>query len=155
MTPPNDDQETWVHQKLRALPDRRAPKNLIPAVLQKIQAGQRAVWWRRPWLEWPLSLRIASAALFGTALAASYWWQDSFILFIRQSAASGLAHSNLLKAAWTIGTTLLAIAQYLVASVKTPFLVVAGMVALALYLAVVAVGALFCRVASEPIMSEQ
>jgi hypothetical protein len=149
MIEPNKDWETWLHQRLRSLPATRAPKNLIPAVLQKIAARQSSVWWKRPWLEWPLAVQIVSAAVFCGTLATAYWCQDSLILLLRQSAASGLGHWSFLNAAWTITETLLGIAQYLVASIKTPFLMIAGMLALALYLAVVALGALLCRVASE------
>jgi hypothetical protein len=150
MIEPDKDWETWLHQRLRSLPDTRAPKNLIPEVLRKIAASKSRVWWKRPWLEWPAALQIVSASVFAAILTTAYWWQDSAILFVRQSAATELGRWTFLKATWTIAETMLDIGQYLVASITTPFLILAGALALTLYLAVVAIGALFCRVATEP-----
>ncbi len=149
MNEPDKNWEAWLHQKLRALPDTRAPKNLAPSVLRKIAARESVAWWRRPWLEWPAAAQIISGVLFAAPFAAAYFWQDSLMQLLRQAAAAEIGRWVFLKAAWTIGVTLAGIAQSLVASIKTSVLMIAGMVALAIYSAVVAVGALFCRVASE------
>lgn len=148
MSQPNQDWEAWLHGRLRALPDRRAPKNLIPSVLQKIAAIQSPVWWRRPWFEWPVALQVASGVLLAGVLASAFWWQDSAVLFARQSAASWLGHLAFFKVAWAIAQSLLGLAQYLLASIKTTYWIIVATLAGTLYLALVAIGGLFCRVAT-------
>jgi hypothetical protein len=143
----NHDWEEQLSRRLRALPQQRAPGNLIPGVLAKIAARQSPVWWRRPWLEWPRALQISSGLLFAALVACIFWWQDSATLFVRQAATNWLEHWTLFKAAWAIAQTTFAIAQTLIASVKTLYWVIAAFVALVLYFSVIALGGLFCRVA--------
>jgi len=60
----NDDEnpqlEAAVDRELKALPDLRAPRTLLPRVMAVIE--QRAVvpWYRRAWQTWPLPLQAVS-----------------------------------------------------------------------------------------------
>lgn len=62
----NDPLESWASQTLRQLPDRRAPAGLRRRVMAEIQRRQAAPWYTRPWMEWNLAAKLASA----TALPA-------------------------------------------------------------------------------------
>jgi hypothetical protein len=52
--------EELIHRELSKLPQREAPENLIPRVMQAIQARRQLKWWQRPWTHWPVGLQIAS-----------------------------------------------------------------------------------------------
>ena len=65
-----DDLERLVDRELRALPDPRAPRTLLPSILAAIDAGVHpAPWYARPWRTWPAVAQLAFAAA-GVALVA-------------------------------------------------------------------------------------
>lgn len=59
--------EKLIHQNLRALPDRRAPRSLESRVLAAIEARAALPWWQQSFRAWPVAARAAfllvSAAL--------------------------------------------------------------------------------------------
>jgi fatty acid desaturase len=57
--------EHLIHQTLRALPDRKAPRSLESRVLAGIAARQALPWWRQPFAHWPLAVRAAFLVLAG------------------------------------------------------------------------------------------
>jgi hypothetical protein len=59
---PDPELETFIHRRLRELPDLPAPQTLAPRVLAALQARAQA-WWRRAWWDWPLAAQSAFVAL--------------------------------------------------------------------------------------------
>jgi len=57
--------EQLIHQTLRALPDRKAPRSLESRVLAGIAARQALPWWRQSFVHWPLPVRAAFFVLAG------------------------------------------------------------------------------------------
>ena len=57
--------EQLIHQTLRALPDRKAPRALESRVLAGIAAHQARPWWRQSFAHWPLPARAAFLVLAG------------------------------------------------------------------------------------------
>ena len=57
--------EHLIHQTLRALPDRKAPRSLESRVLAGIAARQALPWWRQSFVHWPLPVRAAFFVLAG------------------------------------------------------------------------------------------
>ena len=64
---PHDEQrlEQLIHQTLRTLPDRKAPRTLESRVLAGIAGRQTRSWWRQSFAHWPLPARVAFLALAG------------------------------------------------------------------------------------------
>lgn len=70
MPRPNPEElEKLIHQTLRSLPDRPAPRSLEARVLAAIEARQGLPWWRQSFIHWPLAAR--GAFLLVTALLAA------------------------------------------------------------------------------------
>ena len=66
MKPPDELKlEQFIHQTLRALPDRQAPRTLESRILAGIAARQALPWWRQSFAHWPLPARVAFLALAG------------------------------------------------------------------------------------------
>ena len=63
--------EQLIHQTLRSLPDRKAPRSLESRVLAGIAARQVRPWWRQSFAHWPLAVRGAFLVLAG-GLAAGF-----------------------------------------------------------------------------------
>jgi len=51
--------ERRIHEILRALPNRGAPRALEARVLAELQRHESRPWWRQSYVAWPLSLRGA------------------------------------------------------------------------------------------------
>lgn len=64
------DLESLVDAGLRRLPDPRAPRTLLPRVLEAVE-GTRLPWYARPWVTWPRGWQSASLVALFAALAAS------------------------------------------------------------------------------------
>ena len=66
----NDRQlELAISRELKSLPELAAPASLANRVMAAIESRIRVPWYRRPWVTWPVALRMASLAtmlaLFG------------------------------------------------------------------------------------------
>lgn len=53
------DLENLIHQTLRSLPERRAPRSLEGRVLAAIAARQALPWWKQSFRAWPVAVRGA------------------------------------------------------------------------------------------------
>jgi hypothetical protein len=77
-----EDLEKFIHQTLRALPDRRAPHSLESRVLAALAARAALPWWQQSFARWPLAARVAffigSAGLAKLALMATVWVMAGF-----------------------------------------------------------------------------
>jgi len=59
----NADLERQINRELRALPTPRAPRTLLPRIMAAVEESARRPWYSRAWLEWPMSMQLASAVL--------------------------------------------------------------------------------------------
>ena len=66
-----------LHETLRALPPRRAPRTLELRVLAELERRAALPWWRRSYGHWPLAVRVlfllASAGLVKLAIMVAVW----------------------------------------------------------------------------------
>lgn len=74
MTP--EELEKFIHQNLRSLPARRAPRSLESRVLAAIEQQATIPWYHKSWSYWPAAIRAAFLALAtgvtGAVVAAFY-----------------------------------------------------------------------------------
>ena len=77
-----DNLEKLIHETLRSLPDRRAPRSLESRVLVAIEARASLPWWRQSFARWPVAARCAfvllSAGLVKVTLMVSMWALGGF-----------------------------------------------------------------------------
>jgi hypothetical protein len=68
----HDDLERTLHQLLRELPPRRAPRSIEERVLAEIARRAALPWWRKSFAYWPIAARavflVGSAAVVALAL---------------------------------------------------------------------------------------
>lgn len=69
--------ERAVHQTLRALPPRRAPRTLEQRVFAELERRAALPWWRQSFAHWPLAARavflLASAGLVKLTITVAVW----------------------------------------------------------------------------------
>lgn len=86
MKPSSENQseklERAIHQTLRALPPRRAPRSLEARVFAELARRAALPWWRQSFAHWPLAARavflLASVALVKLTLMAAVWVMSGF-----------------------------------------------------------------------------
>ena len=94
-----------IARELTRLPDISAPSTLIPRVMAVVAKRAAARWYRHPWQNWPLALRLASLALFLSLFAGACYgsWHAVHLAgrapALRQigelASGLGIAHSAL------------------------------------------------------------
>lgn len=74
--------ENFIHQTLRSLPNRPAPRSLEERVLAAIDARASLPWWKQSFGQWPMAARavfiLLSAGLVKLALMATVWALGGF-----------------------------------------------------------------------------
>ena len=74
--------ERAIHQTLRALPPRRAPRSLETRVFAELARRAALSWWRQSFAHWPLPARavflLAAVALVKLTLMAAVWVMAGF-----------------------------------------------------------------------------
>ncbi len=74
---PDEPLARALHQTLRALPPRRAPRTLEARVFAELARRAALPWWRQSFAHWPLPARalflLASAGLVKLAIMAAVW----------------------------------------------------------------------------------
>jgi len=77
-----EELEKLIHQTLRSLPDRRAPRSLETRVLAAIAARAALPWWKQSFAQWPAVARVGflifSAGLIKVGLLAAVWAMAGF-----------------------------------------------------------------------------
>jgi len=74
-----DELERFIHQTLRALPDRKAPGTLEARVLAEVERRAAIPWWHKSWSYWPQMVRAAFLVLCGAlAVVAGLYIQAGF-----------------------------------------------------------------------------
>ncbi|MCX6952078.1 MAG: hypothetical protein NTV51_07915 [Verrucomicrobia bacterium] len=73
----NEKLERAIHQTLRALPPRRAPRTLQARVLAELERRAALPWWRQSFAHWPLAAQavflLATAGLVKLTFLAAGW----------------------------------------------------------------------------------
>jgi hypothetical protein len=85
--------EAAIHRALRSVPDRKAPVGLERRVLSELTRRASLPWWRKSYVHWPSSVRIAFLAT--SAIAAALLVTGLFSLGHSSGAqelAGGVAH---------------------------------------------------------------
>jgi len=139
--------EQQIERELRALPDVPAPRTLIPRVRAALAAGDQRAWWRRPWLTWPVPVRVFSSIVL--ALSAGAVWYGCNVLWDACQGASYVAHASrwfglfalIANSLVTLGRALVVAGQ----SAGQQFLLYGAAVCLAMYAACVGFGTIFYR----------
>jgi hypothetical protein len=76
------DLEKFIHQTLRSLPDRRAPRSLEARVLAAVEARAALPWWKQSFADWPVAARcvflLFTGGLVKLALMATVWAMAGF-----------------------------------------------------------------------------
>src|SRR4051812_41007428 len=76
---PHDEQklERLIHQTLREIPARRAPRSLEQRVMAELERRASQPWWKQSVVRWPMGPRIAFLLLSGgvakPAMMAVVW----------------------------------------------------------------------------------
>jgi hypothetical protein len=140
MSPPNpDNPERRIHELLRTLPGRTAPRTLESRVLAELQRLESRPRWRRSYLSWPLSLRGAFLAVSAAAVA---------VLAAGPARVFGALarHFEWLAALQSIGGSLIGSAQDVFHAIPAPWLHGALAAVAVCYAALAGVGALAYRI---------
>ncbi len=73
----NEKLERLIHQTLRELPPRTAPRSLEARVMAEIERRLALPWWRKSFTHWPVAARagfiLLSAGVVKLALMAAVW----------------------------------------------------------------------------------
>ncbi len=97
MKPSPEELEKLIHQTLRSLPDRRAPRSLEARVLAAIAERASLPWWKQSYAQWPLAVRCAflviSGAIAKLAIMATVWVMSG-------AEGAQLAHTVAAEFAW-------------------------------------------------------
>jgi len=77
-----EELEQFIHQTLRSLPDRRAPRSLESRVLAAIEARAALPWWKQSFAQWPVAARcvflLFTGAFVKLGLMAAVWVMAGF-----------------------------------------------------------------------------
>lgn len=77
-----EELEKLIHENLRTLPHRRAPRTLEGRVLAAIEARAALPWWRKSFAQWPVAMRclflLVSGGVVKLALMATVWVMGDF-----------------------------------------------------------------------------
>ncbi|MEO6004182.1 MAG: hypothetical protein ABIZ04_17365 [Opitutus sp.] len=77
-----DDLEKFIHQTLRSLPNRPAPRSLEARVLAAIDQRAALPWWKHSFARWPVAAKgaflVLSAGLVKLALMFTVWAVGGF-----------------------------------------------------------------------------
>ena len=77
-----EELEKLIHQTLRSLPDRRAPRSLEARVHAAIAARAALPWWKQSYAQWPLAARcvflVVSGTLAAGVIALAVWTMTGF-----------------------------------------------------------------------------
>ncbi|HUR58299.1 MAG TPA: hypothetical protein VM029_11355 [Opitutaceae bacterium] len=132
---PQDKLERVVHQALRELPTRRAPRTLESRVLAELERRAAQPWWRKSFRHWPVGARSTFALLsigvvkvvlmlavwmmagfdtaqFHAAFATQFAWMQTIVSFGDTVAGSIQAITRSIPPLWLYGGLALFGAMY-------------------------------------------
>lgn len=110
MTP--EELEKFIHQNLRALPPRRAPRTLEARVMAALEARAAIAWYHQSWAYWPSSVRAAFLAVAtgvsGAAVTAFYLLSTGV-----DTAALGSAFAERFSSVLRFGSILTGVSEFI------------------------------------------
>ncbi len=140
--------EHALHAKLRALPDLAAPDSLAPAVLATLERRASRPWWRQSWFAWPATVRAATTALALVTLALCGWFAAGAW---QGATAAAAGATDWVSQSWLMESLAVVMRALgaLSRSVYALLLVGAGLVVATVYSATLVMGALCWRLAAQ------
>lgn len=102
-----DPLERWAGRALGELPEPKAPGDLLAGILERVRREPATPWHRRPWMEWPLALRWASACAVALLLSLAWFHGDAVV----DAARGAVPRVDAWRTARDAGSSLLAVAS--------------------------------------------
>lgn len=68
-----DELEQWANRRLRAQPPLRAPRTLLPRVMQAVHSVAGQPWYARTWFSWPVAGQALSVGIV-LSMVIGYVW---------------------------------------------------------------------------------
>lgn len=147
---PHEDLDRLIHRELRGLPDVAAPRQLGASVMTKLAAREQRVWWRQPWLNWPLPIRLVSMMSSLAFLAVAGWWAldawASASVAVETVSRSSVLLATLRDWAGALGNS----GEKALSELPRDYLFIGLGVLAGLYLACIGLGTVFFRILFQP-----
>lgn len=102
-TPEDNAWEARLDRALQALPELPAPSGLVERTMARLERRPKPAWHQRPWISWPLWLRVASFSAMLALVGGSCFikWE-----FARTSLGSALGQEVSAQCSnWTLAVT--------------------------------------------------
>ena len=147
----NQKMAELMQREFDKLPDRQAPRTLLPRVLTVIQMRSKP-WWRRPWLMWPGPVRLISLAFALVVLASVYWGGMAAWRGVGEAGVFGALEEGLqpLVTFWELMLTLGNALLLALGSISRVWCIAVGVVLFAMYVSCLGVGTLCYRFVLKP-----
>jgi len=141
--------EQLIHRELRRLPPLKAPETLVHRVMLAVHEKQRAPWWQRSWLAWPVGMQVSSLLiLLVSAGIVSYLlgaaWDGVNVLSVWQRVTASFAW---LRPFWEIASAVANTVAVVFRAADQRLLLAGVGVVVAAYLACVGLGTVCVRLA--------
>jgi len=138
-----EELEKLIHQTLRAVPDRRAPRALESRVLAAIEARAAQPWWKKSFAQWPVAARCLFILFSGGAVKLALM---ASVLVMAQFDTTEYANAFSTQYTWltrlgNVATALVDFAQLLWHSIPSLYLYGGLAVLGGLYLSLFGLGA--------------
>jgi hypothetical protein len=102
-----DPLERWAGRALGELPEPKAPRDMLPGILERVRREAATPWHRRPWMEWPVGLRWTSACAMALVVSLVGLQGDAFL----EAAMRAVQRVDALRMAQDAGSSLLSAAS--------------------------------------------
>ena len=145
---PSRPWERVLHERLRALPEPQAPADLVPQVWERITQARDRVWWRKPWFQWPRGMRVLSGLLLLGLLTTVGVMAPNLGEITSHWTGPAIGHSPILHVLGSVAGALGDAAVAVAGMIKTPYLILGGILIALVYFSTVGLAAVFYRVAA-------
>jgi len=141
--------ESALNRELRNLPDRPAPRTLIPRVMAALQTRAGLPWYRRPWWDWSSGLQALSLLGLSGLLGLATWLamhagQIEWMSVLGSELRSWLAP---LSPVWSLLSSLAGAVALVLRGISGWICLAGGAFCVVMYLSCVGLGTAFYRVA--------
>jgi hypothetical protein len=138
-----EELEQFIHQQLRGLPTRKAPRSLESRVMSAIEHQATIAWYHKSWSYWPAAIR---AAFLAVATGAAGMGVTAFYLMAQGVDASAVASEAGSHFEWVsrlvgAGAWIVNFINYMISSIPSVWLYSGLATVAALYAAFFGLGA--------------